>query len=306
MHHVPELIERLDPGAAEFLIREIGGNTAPPSFEAPISVGWGMDTALGVENLITGLGRNPDPEATNALAQLVADRRLAPWRRHLEHARDTQQVTRRDANYVPPTPAAIIASLRNGPPASAADLRELVLDRLERIGEELRTTNANLWRQFWTEDRQRNEPKDENACRDALLPLLRHRLSEGCDAQPEGQYAKNRRPTSGSQAASGTSPSRSRRTATPTSGARCATNCCRATRTTPPRGGLGIYLVLWFGPQQHGAGPRRPPAADRGRPPGSAPRQPDAGRASPRRCPSDGRDGATAYGGITPDVLHAK
>ena len=41
--------------------------------------------------------------------------------------------------FTPRAPNEIIAALRGGPPANAADLRELVVDRLQRIGEE-RTT----------------------------------------------------------------------------------------------------------------------------------------------------------------------
>ena len=248
VHHVPELMERMGPGAAEFLIRGIGGNNGPLGFEAPISVGWGMDTSIGVENLIAGFGKNPDPEATSALEQLAADPRLAPWRRHLEYARDAQRVVRRDAHYAPPTPAAVLDALHDGPPANAGDLRDLVAARLEQIGEELRTTNANLWRPFWTEDKQENKPKDENACRDALLPLLRHGLPGGCDAQPEGQYAANRR--ADIRVASGICnvPVEIKKNS--------HSDLWRAVRNQllprysndPATEGLGIYLVLWFGP----------------------------------------------------------
>ena len=252
VHHVPKLMEHMSPDVAEFLIREIGGNNGPPDFEAPVSVGWGIDTSVGVENLIAGLGKNPDQQATSALEQLAADPRLAPWQRHLDRARDTHRVARRDAQYAPPPPAAIIAALRNGPPATATDLRELVLDRLEQIGKELRTTNANLWRQFWTEDKQENKPKDENACRDALLGMLDPRLPEGCDAQPEGQYAANRRADIRAASEKWNVPVEIKKNS--------HSDLWRAVRNQLlPRyandlatEGLGIYLVLWFG-SQHGA-----------------------------------------------------
>ena len=261
VHHVPELIERLDPGAAEFLIREIGGNNAPPSFEAPISVGWGRDTAIGVENLITGLGRNPAPEATSALEQLAADRRLAPWRRHLEHARETQQVTRRDANYAPPTPAAVIAALRNGPPATSAELSALAIDRLNQLGREINATGTDLWQFFWNQDShgRPTEPKPENPCRDAVLALLRPKLPEGCTAELETMHAGKRRADIGISYGKLKVPVEIKKNAHSDIWRTVRNQLLPRYTNDPATEGLGIYLVLWFGPQQTApvpAGPR--------------------------------------------------
>lgn len=201
---------------------------------------------MAVEDLIGRLGTIPDKGAANALARLVEEPSLSRWRRHLQRVLETQRVIRRDREHTAPTPAEIIGALRDGPPASAADLRELVLDRLERIGKELRTTSAELWRPFWNEQPDRI-PKHEDACRDALLDPLRHRLPEGCDAQPEGQYAGDRRADIRVAYGQWNVPVEIKKNS--------HSDLWRAVRNQllprytndPATEGLGIFLVFWFG-----------------------------------------------------------
>ena len=244
-HRVPRLDERLTPGALEILIREVGRSNGP----LPRHTGsWGVGPSLSVEHFIERLSGNTEAEATEVLGRLAVDARLAPWRSQLEGALGAQRVVRRDARYEAPTPEAVLAVLDDGPPASAGDLRELVVDRLERIAGEMRTTNANLWRQFWNEGSGKSEePKHENACRDALLALLRARLPAECDAQPEGQYAGNRRADLRVSYGEWNVPVEIKKNR--------HSDLWRAVRNQllpryandPATEGLGIYLVLWFG-----------------------------------------------------------
>ena len=235
----------LDSPAVEFLIGAIGGLFEPADPDGLVIIR--EEASDRVHQLINQLAASADREAGAALDRLVHRHDLAKWRPMLEYARGAQRVVQRDANYTPPIPAEVMAALSDGPPANSADLRELVSDRLEWIGQELRTTNANLWRHFWTEDKQQDRPKNENACRDALLPLLRHRLPEGCDAQPEGQYAANRR--ADIRVASG------KRNVPVEIKKNSHRDLWRAVRNQllprytndPATEGLGIYLVLWFG-----------------------------------------------------------
>ena len=244
-HRVPRLDERLTPAALEILIREIGRSNGPLPRHTD---SWGVGPSLSVEHFIERLSGNTEAEATEALGRLAVDVRLAPWRSQLEGALGAQRVVRRDARYEPPTPRAVLAVLDDGPPAGAGDLRELAMDRLGWIAGEMRTTNANLWRQFWNEDRERpEESKHENACRDALLALLRARLPEGCDAQPEGQYAGNRRADLRVSYGEWNVPVEIKKNR--------HSDLWRAVRNQllpryandPATEGLGIYLVLWFG-----------------------------------------------------------
>ena len=261
-NQIPILTRRLAPSAMGFLIETLAA-VFPPVHEAGFVTIRG-ETVHTVQRLIDQLARSPEPGATQALEKLLSVPSLEKWLPQLEWARDTQRVVRRDAGYREPIATEVIAVLSNGPAANASDLRALVLDRLARIDEEVRTTNANLWRQFWTEDKQRNTPKDENACRDALLPLLQHRLPEGCDAQPEGQYAKNRRADIRIASGAWNIPIEIKKNRHSDIWRTVRNQLLPRYTNDPATEGLGIYLVLWFGPQHTAPGPegRRPQTPD--------------------------------------------
>ncbi len=259
----PGLIERLTPPVLELTIRTLGRSTDPlPPGRTRAFDGVSPDL---IESLIGNLSRSPEAQTTRILCGLASDPELSAWRSRLEHALDTQRVIRRDADYRPPAPEEVIATLADGPPASAADLRALVVDRLEQIAEETRTTNANLWRQFWNEDRHARptEPKPENSCRDALLPLLRSKLPRGCEALPEQQHAGGRRADLRIACGGFAVPVEIKKN--------CHRELWQAVQkqllphyaNDPAAAGLGIFLVLWFGPErtapaEEGSRPRTP------------------------------------------------
>ena len=239
----------------EFLIRSVGR-----AFRPELRKGVWRQAPMLVRSLIDRLAESPDADAGDLLGKLRADPDLTSWRHELRAAWDTQRVVRRDAGYRPPPPAQVMDALDDGPPVNATDLRELLSDRLARIGQGLRATNANLWRQFWTEDKQRNRPKDENACRDALLPLLRHRLPDGCDAQPEGQYAANKRSDIRVAASDWNVPVEIKKNSHSEVWSAVRNQLLPRYTNDPATEGLGIYLVLWFGPEQTASvpGARKP------------------------------------------------
>ena len=199
-----------------------------------------------VYNLITRLSEFVEEQAELVLSRLVTDDDLQDWRHHLESAINAQRIARRDASYETLPPRKVIEVLNDGPPATAADLRGLIVDRLETIAEEIRTTNANLWRQFWNEDT--GTPKHENACRDALLPLLRSRLPDGCDAQPEGQYAANRRADIRVSSGKWNVPVEIKKNSHSDLWRAVANQLLSRYANDPATDGLGIYLVLWMEP----------------------------------------------------------
>ncbi len=254
---VPALLEHLDVPALAFLIRTIGARCEPVEHRDLGLQLYRPEPPL-VEELIRMLRASADKTASRALDALASDARLSKWREELERAIEAQRVVRRDASHQAPLPTQVIAALRNGPPGNPADLRALATDRLERIADEVRTTNANLWRQFWTEDKQRNEPKDENACRDALLPLLQHRLPKECDAQPEGQYAKNRRADIRIASGKWNVPVEIKKNRHSRIWRGVRDQLLPRYTTDPATEGLGIYLVLWFGPQHTAPVPEGP------------------------------------------------
>ena len=234
------LPNHLSLSATGFLIRSVGS-----AFRPKLRKGVWRQAPMLVRSLIDRLAESPDAAAGDLLAKLRADPALAHWRHQIGAAWDTQRVARRDAAYQPPTPAQVMDALDDGPPANAGDLRELVLDRLGRIAEEIRTTNVNLWEQFWNEDPEK--PRHENACRNALLAMLLRRLPHGCDAQPEGQYAADRRADIRVTSGGWNIPVEIKKNS--------HADLWRAVRdqllprytNDPATQGLGVYLVLWFG-----------------------------------------------------------
>ena len=251
------VLDRLHVPALAFLIRTVGARCAPVEHREVRLRLYRPEPPL-VETLLRKLGASPEPAASRALKTLASDPGLSKWRAELERASEAQRIVRRDASHQALSPTRVIAALQDGPPGSPDDLKALVLDRLDRISEDLRTTNANLWRQFWTEDKQRNDPKDENACRDALLPLLHHRLPEGCDAQPEGQYAANRRADIRIASGAWNVPIEIKKNRHSDIWRTVRDQLLPRYTTDPATEGLGIYLVLWFGPQHTAPAPAGP------------------------------------------------
>ena len=260
VHEVPGLRESLRPAAIEFLIREIGAQRNPFRYEPGVSVGKGWTNSMGVEDHIMRLGRSSAKRAAEALQRLADEPSLPRWKPHLEHALEVQRVIRRDAEHTPPTPVEVIAALNNGPPASAADLRELALDRLERIASEVRSTNADLWQVFWNQD-SHGKPtgsKPENPCRDALLEILSQRLPDGCDVQPEVQYAAQRRADLRIASGEWNIPVEIKKNSHRDVWSAIRNQLLPRYTNDPATGRLGIYLVLWFGPQHTAPVPEGP------------------------------------------------
>ena len=255
----PWLLKRLTPQTTEVLVRWFG-----PTHRPDIPDGWvGPDAQTGwlISALLRCLSESADQQAEGSLSRLVSDDSIREWRLHLESALHAQRIARRDAGHEVPAPRDVIAALDDGPPATAADLRGLIVDRLETVAEEIRTTNANLWRQFWNEDT--GTPKHENACRDALLPLLRSLLPDGCDAQPEGQYAANRRADIRVASGKWNVPVEIKKNGHSDLWRAVGNQLLSRYANDPATEGLGIYLVLWMGanrtaPLKKGGRPKTP------------------------------------------------
>ena len=241
--------EGLAPKATEFLIRALGRDGDPLIPDLVVRHSDGISLVL--PRLIAQLAQHPSQTATEVLAALATDESLSAWRRTIEEARDTQRVVRRDATYTPPASSDVIATLRDGPPASAADLRELVVDRLHRIKAELKATGADLWQFFWNQDPngKRKNPKPEHPCRDALLTLLRTKLPPGCAAELETVHAGKKRADIGISYGPFKVPLEVKKNSNSEVWGGVRNQLIPRYTNDPATEGLGIYLVLWFGPE---------------------------------------------------------
>ena len=250
----------LNTPTLELLIKLIGNAFGP------VGMPWGWVrsehlTQNKVRELIQRLASSPDKDATQALAALAADERLHKWKDELDEAVSRQRVIRRDASYCHPSVDQIGRTLNGGLPANAGDLSALALDRLEEIGERIRTGNTDDWHQYWNEgpNRSPRQPKHEDSCRDALLSDLRQRLPRGIDAQPEGQYANDKRSDIRVACADFNLPVEVKKNTHRDLWSAPRMQLISKYTSDPDTEGYGIYLVFWFGAaltQAPAAGPR--------------------------------------------------
>ena len=259
-------LEQLGVSVLELLIR-LAGSTYRP--RAPVTTGEvrevtpEMSAADRVQGMIRGLAGLPSPGAGEALETLADAPGLSHWRAELVRARDAQRVIRRDATYRHPNLEQVCRTLNDGPPANAADLWALLVDRLEETADRITNGNTDGWRQYWNEDSHGRpvKPKHEDSCRDALLSDLGQRLPpEEVDAQPEGHYANDKRADIRVFCGGFQVPVEVKN-----NGSRALWSALRDQLIAryvrdPDTDGYGIYLVLWFGESDEHGRPRTAPS----------------------------------------------
>lgn len=234
----------------EFLIRLVGNTVGPYEWVgADGAVTAAKNSSDLVNNLIQHLAASSDNAAGNSLQTLRSDPELSRWHYFLSRARDAHRVIRRDAHFRHPGIDRVCRTLNGGSPAHAADLSALVVDRLDEIGEQIRTSNTDDWRKYWNEDRygRRDSPKHEESCRDAMLSDLRLRLPQGVDAQPEGQYAGDTRADIRVSCRDFQVPVEIKKNGHSDLWRACRAQLIKQYTRDPATDGYGIYLVFWFG-----------------------------------------------------------
>jgi hypothetical protein len=148
------------------------------------------DHVRGLIAKLTAQGTIESLEEINRLLELPS---LEKIRRHLLSSKHEviQKLRENSFNHFNLLDVANILS--NSAPTGPADLQAIVLNCLDQIAEEIKTSNGDLYRKFWTEG-PNNKHKTENSCRDALLEMLRtHLTARGIDCQPEFDYANDKR-----------------------------------------------------------------------------------------------------------------
>ena len=251
----PDLKYRQSAPALRLLIRLIGASCRPYSLldadsDEGVIVTPEMNAADRVSDCIEQLASITTEEASLALEALSSDNDLLPWRSLLMDAAYRQEAARREAEFAYGDPAQILETLASGAPANVADLAALTLEHLNEIARIIRNGNTSDWKQYWNVDRygRPQNPRPEDACRDALLSDLRNRLIRlGVEVQPEGRYANDKRADIRVSYASFNIPVEIKRS--------CHRDLWSAVRSQligrytvdPATEGHGIYLVFWFG-----------------------------------------------------------
>ena len=177
---------------------------------------------------------------------------MGSWRSRLDKTQESQRVIRRDASYQRSGIKQVLSTLAGRSPANAADLAELLTDRLSAVSDDLRGSSSNLWRQFWNEDRhgRPHEPKHEESCRDALLEALRARLPAEVGTTLEGRYAADKRADIRVSCNGFNIPIEVKKNSHPDIWNAIRCQLISRYTTNPATSGHGILVMLWFGQQK--------------------------------------------------------
>ena len=208
-----------------------------------------------VEHMIECLSKNPTREAGLGLELLSGDSDLGDWHALLDMALKRQKELhyRTEHNRNTPTVEEVEEVLRDGPPANAADLAALVVDRLQRLGRDIRQSSTDDWQPYWNEgkgkktERRPPWPKDENTCRNALLSAVGRRLPDGVDARREASYAENARADIRVCFSPHAIPIEIKKSGHREVWSAMRNQLMKKYVRDPESAGYGIYVVLWFG-----------------------------------------------------------
>ncbi len=250
----PDLKYRQSAPALRLLIQLVGTSYRPYSHDADsdegIMVTSEMTAADRVQDCIEQLASITTGDASFALEALSSDNDLRPWHSLLMDAAYRQKAARREAEFAYSNTARVLETLASGAPANVADLAALTLEHLNEIARTIRAGNTSDWKQYWNVDHysRPQNPRPEDACRDALLSDLRNRLMRlDIEVQPEGCYANDKRADIQVSCAGFNVPVEIKRS--------CHRDLWSAIRSQlmacyvvdPGTDGHGIYLVFWFG-----------------------------------------------------------
>ena len=250
----PDLKYRQSAPALRLLTRLIGASCRPYSLDANSDEGVlvtpEMNAADHVRDCIEQLASIATEDASLALEALSSDNDLLPWRSLLMDAEYRQEAARREAEFAYGDPARVLETLASGAPANAADLAALTLEHLNEIARTIRDGNTSDWKQYWNVDHHSRpqNPRPEDACRDALLSDLRSRLMRlGVEVQPEGRYANDKRADIRVSYAGFNVPVEIKRSCHRDLWSAARTQLIARYTVDPGTEGHSIYLVFWFG-----------------------------------------------------------
>ncbi len=230
------------------LIELMGPSFGPDDMYSCFKVTTEAAGSEQIGQFIRQLGSLPGSDAAEALVALESDSNLSRWHDFIARNREHQRTLQREATFAHPTPGQLQQSLSDAGPANTADLAALLLERLDTVASDIRSSNADLWRQYWNEDSHgRPEfPWHEDSCRDVLIDHLSSLLPRGVDAQPEGQYVGGKRSDIRVACSSFNVPVEIKKVRHPDLWSAMQTQLIGKYTRDAATAGFGIYLVLWF------------------------------------------------------------
>ena len=208
-----------------------------------------------LSEIVYSIGRDTTETTLPVLDTLIADPRMAPFLNNLRSVRAATKRARSLAMFRPPTPNAVTAALGAGRPASVEHMRQVIVEFFDRLQVELAGGDLDLIDQFYENDQHIGEnnatKRIVNWLRPRLEPLgfldvIEHQLADAkrCDItatmltpaerkmlviEVKGQWNSELFTAASAQLAD-------------------------RYGIHPAAEGQGIYLVLWFGPDETVAG----------------------------------------------------
>lgn len=233
-----------DPAILKAFVKSLGRQYAPLWESGLVTLEIGTSDRIG--GWIGLLGSQDNILAKQALSDLADDPELVTWKGRLTRAWEHQNVALRDATYSHPSIEQAQRTLDNGLPANASDLAALLNDHLDGITDDIRGSSSNLWRQFWNEEPELTA-KHEDACRDALLAMLKGGLPSEIDAAREGHYVSDKRADIRVSYGGFNVPTEIKKDSHRDLWSALQEQLIGQYTTDPATSGHGIYLVLWTG-----------------------------------------------------------
>ncbi len=243
-------VEPWDATVLERLVRLIGPYSVQPPAGEVYSMTWPIQADRTLHGIIDRLAKDTSNAASHALEALAADDRLVDWRSLLLDRLHRQKSISREARYAHPDLDQVAAVLDNGRPARAADLWALTIDLLHQLAERIQDGATSDWRQYWNVDKYNRpeQPKPENACRDALLSDLEQALAHfGVEGTKEGPYADDKQSDIRASIPGSNVPIEIKRSCHRELWSAAHTQLIAKYTRDPGADEYGIYLVFWFG-----------------------------------------------------------
>ena len=239
----------LTESAAGTLIGLLGKWFKPDLAHSSGPITLSVASAELVQRLINMVAASPSGEASQMMDMLIADDSLSSWHSYLRWAREGQRVIRRDTVFEHPSPEQITSTLKGAVPANPGDLAALLYDKLIELRNRVQTDNTDDWRQYWNEDTRgrKSTPKHEDHCRDAILSDLRQIIPHDLEAQPEGQYANDKRADIRVSQGGFNVPVEVKKNTHTKLWTAMHKQLMEYYSSGLATGGFGIYLVFWFG-----------------------------------------------------------
>lgn len=206
-----------------------------------------------IDRLLNLLSASPSPFAGAELLRLRGLSTMDAWQIRLDGLLFEQKRLARNTLFVAPSPVAVALMLANGTPANSRDMAELLRDHLIYFARRIQFEETNWLDLFYEADGNGGEkPKDENTCRDILLGLLRDRIAlRHVQLEKESVSAAERRAdiqtTVIVQSERRISPVEIKKDSHPEVWSAWRDQLEPRYMRSPAAGGVGMYLVLWFG-----------------------------------------------------------